>query len=84
MALMESHALRAFAKAGKSPQCAPMRWPWEEGYIDCFARSTAAEREAEPCGTLVAYRVHRKRNEEPCARCLAAYSRSQRERRAKA
>jgi len=81
IALQESRALRAFAKAGKNPRCAPTKFPWHEGYIDIFTPITAAEREAEPCGTDAAYQVHLRRKEVPCDRCKRAHAIDMRERR---
>jgi hypothetical protein len=71
IALQESHALRAYARAGKTPKARKLVWPWEPNYLGDYKPEKLHDLEH---GTVACYRQHNRLGTPPCQPCLDAMS----------
>jgi hypothetical protein len=78
LALQESRAHRAYAKAGIVPNTRKMIWPWDPQH--CGTYQTPKIQDLEH-GTDACYRQHLRLGTEPCKPCRDAHNRAKREQR---
>lgn len=76
IALQESHALRAYARAGKNATVRKLIWPWEPNYLGDYHPEKLHDLEH---GTVACYRQHLRLGTKPCQPCLDANNLSKRQ-----
>jgi hypothetical protein len=69
IALQESRALRAYARAGVNPSAHKLIWPWEQNYPGDYIPRSLTDFEH---GTVSCYRQHLRLGTKPCQPCLDA------------